>query len=406
MRQRETAMDDITPVRGEQHSDSSSEMHATPSAQPAPQRARGEGPSRRKRLLLILLAVVIVAALIYAAYYWLVSSRRASTENAYVAAETAQITPLVGGQVIDVPVTDTQSVRRGQVLMRIDDADAQIAVAQAEADLAAAERRYGQTSATGGALAATIEARGADVERMRAQLAVARGDLERAQIDYHRRQALVSDGAVSGDEVTSATNQLRTARANVALAQAGIAQAQAARASAVGERAANAALTTGTTQQSAPEVLAARAKLRQARLDLARTTVRSPMDGVVAQRRVQIGQRLAAGTTAMTVVPLDRLYVDANYKEGQLNKVRIGQKATLTSDLYGDDVVYHGRVIGFAGGTGSAFALIPAQNATGNWIKVVQRLPVRIALDPRELRAHPLRVGLSMEAEIDVSAAD
>ena len=156
-------------------------------------------------------------------------------------------------------------------------------------------------------------------------------------------------------------------------------------------------------RSSAPEVLTARARLEQAQLDLSRAVVRSPIDGVVAQRRVQVGQRLAAGTTAMTVVPLDRLYVDANYKEGQLTRVRAGQPVTLTSDLYGDDVVYHGRVVGFSGGTGSAFALIPAQNATGNWIKVVQRLPVRIALDGRELRTHPLRVGLSMEADVHLA---
>jgi len=208
---------------------------------------------------------------------------------------------------------------------------------------------------------------------------------------------------VSGDEVTAATNALRTARANVAVAQAGIAQATATQVSAQKDRAANIALTRGTTQATAPEVLAARAKLRQAKLDLSRTVVRAPIDGVVAQRNVQIGQRLAPGTAAMSIVPVDRLYVDANYKEGQLQKVRIGQRATLTSDLHGGDVVYHGRVVGLAGGTGSAFALIPAQNATGNWIKVVQRLPVRIVLDQRELRAHPLRVGLSMDAEIDIA---
>jgi membrane fusion protein (multidrug efflux system) len=341
-------------------------------------------PGRRKRLLLIVALVVGIAAAAYFLYDALVLSKRVTTDNAYVAAETAQVMPLVSGQVVDVTVSDTQSVKRGQVLMRLDDADLKIAVAQAEADLAGA-------------------ARGADVGAARAQLALAQGNLERAQIDYQRRQALVAAGAVSGDEVTAATNALQTARANVAVAQAGIAQATATQVSAQKDRAANIALTRGTTQATAPEVLAARAKLRQAKLDLSRTVVRAPIDGVVAQRNVQIGQRLAPGTAAMSIVPVDRLYVDANYKEGQLQKVRIGQRATLTSDLHGGDVVYHGRVVGLAGGTGSAFALIPAQNATGNWIKVVQRLPVRIVLDQRELRAHPLRVGLSMDAEIDIA---
>jgi len=350
-----------------------------------------------------LAAVLVVIAILYFVYDALVLSKRVTTDNAYVAAETAQVMPLVSGQVIAVTVSNTQTVKRGQVLMRLDDADLQIAVAQAEADLAGAERRYGQTAATGDALQAQANARGADIGAARAQLLLAQGNLERAQIDYQRRQALVAAGAVSGDEVTAATNALRTARANVAIAQAGIAQATATRASALEDRAANTALTRGTTRDNAPEVLAARAKLRQARLDLSRAVVRAPIDGVISQRNVQIGQRLAPGTAAMVIVPVDRLYVDANYKEGQLQHVRVGQHATLISDLHGDDVVYHGRVVGLAGGTGASSALIPAQNATGNWIKVVQRLPVRIALDPKELRDHPLRVGLSMDAEIDIS---
>ncbi|WP_298092256.1 HlyD family efflux transporter periplasmic adaptor subunit [uncultured Sphingomonas sp.] len=352
---------------------------------------------------MIFAAVVIVLAIGYLLYDKLIASKRVTTDNAYVAAEVAQVTPLVSGQVIDVAVSNTQAVKQGQVLMRLDDADAAIAVAQAEADLATAERRYGQTEATGDALQAQANARTADIGAARAQLALAEGNLERAQVDYERRQALISAGAVSGDEVTAATNALRTARANVAVARAGIAQATATRASALEDRAANTALTRGTTRATAPDVLAARARLRQARLNLSRTVIRAPIDGVVAQRTVQVGQRLAPGAVAMTIVPVDKLYVDANYKEGQLSHVRIGQRATLTSDLYGGDVEYHGKVVGLAGGTGSAFALIPAQNATGNWIKVVQRLPVRIALDPAQLRAHPLRVGLSMDAEIDIS---
>lgn len=360
-------------------------------------------PGKRKRLLLIFAAIVGVLALAYFLYDEFIGSRSVSTDNAYVAAEVAQVTPLVEGQIVELNVTDTQNVKRGQVLMRLDDADARIAVAQAEADLATAERRYGQTAATGVALQAQANARGADIGAALAQLTVARGNLTRAQTDYRRRQSLAGEGAVSGDELTAATNALATARANVALAEAGVAQAQATRTAAQSQREANTALTQGTTRATAPEVLAARAKLDQARLDLQRTVVRAPIGGVVAQRNVQVGQRVAPGAVAMAIVPIDKLYVDANYKEGQLQHVRVGQSATLTSDLHGGDVVYHGRVVGLAGGTGSAFALIPAQNATGNWIKVVQRLPVRIALDPRELRANPLRVGLSMDAEIDVS---
>jgi membrane fusion protein (multidrug efflux system) len=380
----------------------SSDQDQTPAEEP---KATTADPAKRKRLLLIFAIVLAVIAICYFLYDTLVLSKRVSTDNAYVAAETAQVMPLVSGQVIEVAVGDTQNVKRGDVLMRLDDSDQQIAVAQAEADLAGAERRYGQTAATGDALQAQVDARSAEIGTARAQLLVAQGNLERAQTDYRRRQALVSAGAVSGDEVTAATNALRTARANIVVAQAGIAQATATRASALEDRAANTALTHGTTQATAPEVLTARAKLRQAKLDLSRTIVRAPIDGIISQRNVQIGQRLAPGTAAMAIVPVDKLYVNANYKEGQLQHVRIGQHATLTSDLHGGDVVYHGRVVGLAGGTGASSALIPAQNATGNWIKVVQRLPVRIALDSKELRDHPLRVGLSMNAEIDISDA-
>jgi len=203
--------------------------------------------------------------------------------------------------------------------------------------------------------------------------------------------------------LSTAQNAYSTAQANVSQARAAVAQASASRGAARESWAANEALIAGTSVDTSPDVAAAKARLDQARLDLERTVIRAPIDGVVTNRQIQVGQRVAAGSAVMTIVPVSSAYVDANFKEGQLARVRPGQKVELKSDLYGGDVVYHGRVIGFSGGTGSAFALIPAQNATGNWIKVVQRLPVRIALDPKELAQHPLRVGLSMEAEIDVS---
>ncbi|EQB09850.1 hypothetical protein L288_05415, partial [Sphingobium quisquiliarum P25] len=181
--------------------------------------------------------------------------------------------------------------------------------------------------------------------------------------------------------------------------------AEATRGAAQGQLAANDALVRGLSAETDPAVLAAKAKVENARLDLQRTVIRAPIDGVVTRRQVQVGQRVAQGTPIMTIVPLHQVYVDANFKERQLRRVRIGMPAEVISDLYGGDVVYHGKVVGFSGGTGSSMALIPAQNATGNWIKVVQRLPVRIALDPKELAAHPLRVGLSMEAEIDLTGA-
>jgi len=316
------------------------------------------------------------------------------------------VTPLVSAAVTDVAVVNTQVVRKGEVLLRLDNSDARLSVAKAEAEYSKARRQFSQTAANSGSLAAQINARDADIGQARAQLTTAEANFNKARIDLQRRSELAQSGAVSGEELTNARNAYSSAEANLSLARAGIAQASATKGAARESWAANEALIAGSTIDTSPEVAAAKAKLDQARLDLERTVIRAPMDGVVTNRQVQVGQRISAGSPVMTIVPVGSVYVDANFKEGQLSRVRPGQKVELISDLYGADVVYHGTVAGFSGGTGSAFALIPAQNATGNWIKVVQRLPVRVALDPRELEKHPLRVGLSMEASIDVSGGD
>jgi membrane fusion protein (multidrug efflux system) len=235
----------------------------------------------------------------------------------------------------------------------------------------------------------------------RARLTVAQADFEKARAALNRRDGLVASGAVSAEELTSVRTTYQQARAALDQAQAGVAAAEATRASAVGDLASNAALTRGVSELTTPDVTAARARLAQARLNLERTIIRAPISGVVTNRQVQIGQRVAAGTPMMSLVPTDAVFVDANFKESQLKNVRPGQPVELRSDFYGSDVIFHGRVKGFAGGTGAAFSLIPAQNATGNWVKVVQRLPVRILLDPKEVKAHPLRVGLTMDAVID-----
>lgn len=358
------------------------------------------GNPKRRKALLGIAGAVLLAGGGYGIWYVAVGSHYVSTDNAYVGADTAQITPMVAGQVAQVLVSDTQNVKRGDVLVRIDDADARIALADAEAALAKAKRQFGQTSATGQSLAATLAARDQAIASAQAGLASAQAAFQKASVDLDRRRKLAPSGAVSADELTSAVNGYAAAKSSFDSARSAVQQAIAAKDAAKGDLAANRALTTGTTVETNPDVLAAQARVHQARLDLARTVIRAPVDGVVTSRAVQVGQRLAAGTAVMKIVPVDQLYVDANFKEGQLTRVKPGQKVTVTSDLYGSDVVFHGTVTGFSGGTGAAFALIPAQNATGNWIKVVQRLPVRIRLDPRELKAHPLRVGLSMDAEI------
>jgi membrane fusion protein (multidrug efflux system) len=378
------------------------DSEASADAQAAAQaKTKAAAGAKRKKLFLGLAAVVLIAGAGYGAYYALVGSHHVETDNAYVGADVAQVTPLVGGPVRSVAVHDTQVVKAGDVLVTLDDSDARIALASAQADLARAERRVRGYLATDQSLAAQITARDADQARAAASLTSAQADLDRARVDLERRKALAVTGAVSGDELTRAQNAFTNAQAAFASAKAAQSQAQANRAAAAGTLAANAVLTDGTTVDTNPEVAAARAKFEQAQLDLSRTVIRAPIDGVVAKRAVQVGQRVAAGAPVMQVVPIAAAYVDANFKEGQLRKVKIGQPVELTADLYGNSVTYHGKVAGLSGGTGAAFALIPAQNATGNWIKVVQRLPVRVAVDPADLKAHPLRVGLSMKATID-----
>ncbi len=361
---------------------------AAPRASSAAAPAANPHRGRRTRLLLTLAAVVAVAGLAYLAFWMLVGSKHVETDNAYVQASSVQVAALVSGPLLQVPIQETQPVKAGQVLAVIDPADYRLAVDRARADLDQAERRVRQYFANDRALAAQTEARTSDIASAEAQL-------RRAQVEYGRRKGLAGAGAVSGDELTAAETMLTTARAAVAQARANAAAASE-------QQKAASMLIAGSDVASNPEVAAARTRLAQAELDLARTVIRSPLDGIVTRNTIQVGQRVQPGAALMTVVPIQQAYVDANFKESQLRKVRIGQPVTLISDLYGSSVKFRGRVVGFSGGTGSAFAVIPAQNATGNWIKVVQRVPVRIALDPKDLAKYPLRVGLSMTADIDV----
>ncbi|HEY1606145.1 MAG TPA: HlyD family efflux transporter periplasmic adaptor subunit [Allosphingosinicella sp.] len=365
--------------------------------------ARATAKARRRRWLGLLALVVVAGGIAYFLYWLLVASHYESTDDAYVGAEVAMVTPQVNGAVAAIRVRETESVKAGQELVVIDPTDARLALASAEADLERAERQYRQSSATGRSLAAQVQASAAGLGQAGAQVAKARADLARAQIDLRRRQNLAPTGAVAGEELTNARNAYAAAQSELREAEAARAQAVAAQSAAAGNSEANQALVRGPIAEN-PIVAAARARVDQARIDLARTVIRAPVAGIVAKREVQVGQRVQVGAPLMSVVPIQNAYVDANFKEVQLKKVHVGQPVELTSDLYGGDIVFHGRVVGFAGGTGSAFSLVPAQNATGNWIKIVQRLPVRIALDPSELRAHPLRVGLSMKAVIDLSA--
>jgi membrane fusion protein (multidrug efflux system) len=365
------------------------ESPAHPAAAAPPPRPSRNG-QRRRRLFLILALVIVAAGAAWGVYWLFVGSRHVETDDAYVQASTAEINALVSGPLIQVPAYETQVVKKGQVLAVIDPADYRLAVARARADLDQAARRVRQYFANDRALSAQAAARSAEI-------AHAQAELRRAQVEYDRRKGLAASGAVSADELTAAETALAQARSALAQAQA------TAKAASEQQRAAN-VLIAGADVDSNPEVVAARARLQQAELDLSRTVIRAPVAGVVTRNDAEVGQRVQPGGRLMTVIPIQEAYVEANFKEVQLRKVRVGQPVTLVSDLYGKGVKYHGRVVGFAGGTGSSQAVIPAQNATGNWIKVVQRVPVRIALDPKELAKHPLRVGLSMTADIDVGS--
>ena len=329
----------------------------------------------RKRLLIGLGLTVAKVGLAYGAYYAFEASKYVTTDNAYVGASVAQINSQVSGPIAKVAVDDTRPVRKGDVLVVIDDSDTKLALARAQADYQHTLQRVSQYYAQRAAAVATVQARVSDVMRTSG--------------DYMRRQNLAESGAISREQLANARSAAEAAEANLAAARESL-QAQN-------------EMVKGVSIANHPETVAARAAVEKARLDLSRTVVRAPIDGVVAQRKAQVGQSVQPGQSLMTVTPLAQAYVDANFKEGQLGDVRVGQPVELTSDLYGSDVVYHGKVTGMGGGTGSAFAVIPAQNATGNWIKVVQRVPVRIALNGQELTAHPLRVGLSMTATIDTS---
>ncbi|WP_321861161.1 HlyD family secretion protein [Burkholderia cenocepacia] len=336
--------------------------------------AQPQNNNKRKRMMTLLVAVIVIAAIAYGLYYFLVARFHEDTDDAYVNGNVVQITPQVTGTVIAVKADDTQTVKAGDPLVVLDPADSQVALQQAEANLAQTVRQV----------------RGLFVndDQYRAQVALRQSDLSKAQDDLRRRLAVAQTGAVSQEEISHARDAVKAAQASVDAAQQQLAS--------------NRALTANTTIASHPNVMAAAAKVRDAYLANARNVLPAPVTGYVAKRSVQVGQRVSPGNPLMSVVPLNAVWVDANFKEVQLKHMRIGQPVELTADIYGSSVTYHGKVVGFSAGTGSAFSLLPAQNATGNWIKVVQRLPVRIELDPKDLDKHPLRIGLSMQVDVDI----
>jgi len=345
---------------------------APPAAEPAPP-PRGN-PSARRRWLLVLGLIVLIGLIGYGIYALLFAGRFESTDDAYVAGDVVAITSREPATVLALHADNTEAVRKGQPLIDFDPATADANMAAAEAALAQAVR--------------SVRSDFSKVDESRAEVVQASAELARARNDLARRKAAAADGAVSGEEVAHAADAVRTAQAALDLAKSRVAQALSS--------------VQGTSVETNPDVLAAIANFRRAAISQAHMRLTAPVDGVVAQRTVQIGQQVAPGTPLMAVVPMRSLWVDANFRETQLKHIRVGQPVEIEADVYGGEVTYHGHVLGLGAGSGNAFALLPPQNASGNWIKVVQRVPVRIALDPAELDRNPLRIGLSVTAKVDI----
>jgi membrane fusion protein (multidrug efflux system) len=332
-------------------------------------------PTKRRVWLLGITAAFVLAGLGYGAYYMLVLSKRVETDNAYVGGNLVNLSSQVAGSVIEIRADETQLVQAGTEIVKLDPSDAEVALAQAEARLGTAVRQQRE--------------RYSNVDQYNAMVDQRRIALKAAEEDLARRAPLAADHVVSGEDMAHARRAVDEARAalEVALKQAVAAKVAVA----------------GVAPAQHPNVLAAKADYLSAWLAARRNAIVAPVTGYVAKRSVQVGSRIAPGAPLLSIVPLDQLWVDANFKESELRDIRVGQPATIEADIYGSKVQFHGKVVGLSAGTGSAFSLLPAQNATGNWIKVVQRLPVRISLDPKELAAHPLRVGLSAMVDIDVT---
>lgn len=333
---------------------------------------------KRKSALLLLTLLFIIIAVAYGIYWFLVLRHAEETDDAYVAGNQVQIMAQVSGSVTKVWADNTDFVQKGDVLVTLDPTDAQQAFEKAQTALASSVRQTRQLMINSKQLQANID--------------VQKTALAQAQSDLNRRVPLGTANLIGREELQHARDAVASAQAQLDVA--------------IQQYNANQAMVLGTSLENQPAVQQAATEVRNAWLALQRTKIVSPMTGYVSRRSVQPGAQISPTTPLMAVVPADNLWVDANFKETQLAHMRIGQTATVVSDIYGDDVKYTGKVVGLDMGTGSAFSLLPAQNATGNWIKVVQRLPVRIELDAKQLADHPLRIGLSTLVTVDTANRD
>ena len=347
---------------------------ATAETAPSTHAQADSNPHKRKVMLLGLALIVVLGGLGVWAWHELYGRWNESTDDAYVNGNVVEITPQVTGTVVSIGADDGDLVREGQVLVQFDPNDAEVGLQSAQANLARTVRQ--------------VRGLYSNVDGMRAQVNAQEAEVQKAQENYNRRRSLAAGGAISQEELSHARDDLTSAQNALANARQQLKTTS--------------ALVDDTVVSSHPDVQSAAAQLRQAYLANARSTLIAPVTGYVAKRTVQLGQRVQPGTALMAVIPLDQLWIDANFKETQLRDMRIGQPVDIETDLYGSDVKFSGTVDSLGAGTGSAFALLPAQNATGNWIKIVQRVPVRIHVNAQQLVEHPLRVGLSTQVNVNL----
>ncbi|TPG82680.1 efflux RND transporter periplasmic adaptor subunit [Pseudomonas mandelii] len=348
---------------------------ATAETTPTPDNAQDTSNSRKRKVMLVVLAIVVILAGIGVwGYHEFYGRWNESTDDAYVNGNVVEITPLVTGTVVSIGADDGDLVHEGQVLINFDPNDAEVGLQSAQANLARTVRQ--------------VRGLYSNVDGMKAQVNAQQAEVQKAQDNFNRRKNLAAGGAISQEELSHARDDLTSAQNALANAKQQLKTTS--------------ALVDDTVVSSHPDVMSAAAQLRQAYLNNSRSTLIAPVTGYVAKRSVQLGQRVQPGTALMAVIPLDQLWIDANFKETQLRDMRIGQPVDIEADLYGSSVKYSGTIDSLGAGTGSAFALLPAQNATGNWIKIVQRVPVRIHINAEELAKHPLRVGLSTQVDVNL----
>jgi len=343
-------------------------------SQPTPTSPTPAAGSKRGKLLRLLAVLVIVLIAVVTVWYFMYGRWSEDTDDAYVQGNQVQITPLVAGTVVSIGAEDGMRVERGQLLVQLDPADSEVALQQAEANLARTVRQ--------------VRGLYRSVEASQADLNARQVSLDRVRADFARRKDLAASGAISNEELAHARDELAAAEAALSGSREKFETSR--------------ALVDDTVVATQPDVQAAAAQVRQAHLNRARSAIVAPVSGYVARRSVQVGQRVQPGSVLMAVVPLEQVWVEANFKETQLKHMRLGQPVELRSDLYGGGLKYKGKIESLGLGTGSAFSLLPAQNASGNWIKIVQRVPVRIAIDPQQLKENPLRIGLSMKVDVNL----